>query len=112
MASKKPRLPVPMDPDLYETVRGLAGLQGRSMASVASEYLHMAGPVMKRLLAILQAASQADEATAREFAEVLQAKQGSLLPNLEEVEKQMDDLVDQAGRLGRGPQGRGPGDQA
>lgn len=50
MATAKPRITITLDQDVYDTLRGMAEVQGCSMSAVVSEFLTMVNPVQKRVL--------------------------------------------------------------
>ena len=50
MATAKPRITVTLDPDVYETIKGLSEAQGCTMSGLVSEFLAMVNPVQQRVL--------------------------------------------------------------
>lgn len=66
MATKKPRITVTLDRDVYDTIRDLSDAQGVTMSGLVSDLLTMVNPVQKRvLLACQKAQSLSDESRAR-----------------------------------------------
>lgn len=50
MATAKPRITVTLEPDVYETIRELSEVQGRTMSGLVSEFLVLVNPVQQRVL--------------------------------------------------------------
>ena len=62
MATKKPRLTITLDPDLSESLRRLSELTGNSQSSLISEMLSGSGPVLEKMITVLEAAQVAKDA--------------------------------------------------
>lgn len=63
MATSKPRITVTLEPEVYETISGLAEIQGRSMSSIVSELLTMVNPVQQKVLAAVKRAMDVQESS-------------------------------------------------
>lgn len=90
LATTKPRITITLEPEVYETLAGLAEVQGRPMSSIVSELLTMADPVQRKVLealrnvSTLQAESKAAIASQLDHAqEQVEATMGPLLALLE-----------------------------
>lgn len=59
MPTKKPRIAVTLDPNIYETVKRLGELQGVSGGRVIAELLETIHPPLMRTVALLEAARDA-----------------------------------------------------
>lgn len=62
MATKKPRLTITLDPALSESLRRLSELTGNSQSSLISEMLSGSGPVLEKMITVLEAAQVAKDA--------------------------------------------------
>lgn len=94
MATDKPRITVTLERDVYDTIRGMAEVQGCSMSSVVSEFLTMVNPIQQRVLKAtrkalkLEASSKADTVKMLESAEAqLTAMLGPLLDLFDGIEQ-------------------------
>ena len=54
MATKKPRITITLEPEVYETLRDLAELQGRPLSSLVSDQLNLTHPVQQKVLAAVR----------------------------------------------------------
>lgn len=95
MATAKPRITITLEQDVYDTIRGMAEVQGCSMSSVVSEFLTMVNPIQQRVLKAtrkalnLEASSKADTVKMLESAEAqLTAMLGPLLDLFDGIEEQ------------------------
>ncbi|MDT4845115.1 hypothetical protein FQZ97_790930 [compost metagenome] len=93
MATTKPRITITLDQDVYDTLKGLAEVQGCSMSAVVGEFLTMVNPIQKRVLRAarkalnLEADSKASTVKMLEAAEAqLTAMLGPLLELFDGVE--------------------------
>lgn len=81
MATAKPRITVTLEPDVYETIKGLSEAQGCTMSGLVSEFLVMVNPVQQRVLrAVKKAQALSVESKA------------SMVANLEHAEAQMTEM--------------------
>lgn len=82
MATAKPRITVTLEPDVYETIKGLSEAQGCTMSGLVSEFLSMVNPVQQRVLRAVKKA-QALNVESR----------ASMVSNLEQAEEQMTKML-------------------
>lgn len=59
MPTKKPRVTLTLDPNVYQTITRLADLQGRTRSAVVGELLDGIHPPLMRTVALLEAAKEA-----------------------------------------------------
>lgn len=76
MATTKPRITITLEHDVYTTLRALAELQGRPMASIVSELMLQLHPVQQQVLSVLRKAKTVEVAAQRDFVERMGAAQG------------------------------------
>jgi len=82
MATSKPRITVTLEPDVYETIRGLAEAQGCTMSGLVSEFLSMVHPVQQRVLRAVRKAQALS----------VESKAG-MVSSLEQAEAQMTETL-------------------
>lgn len=104
MATEKPRINLTMQPHHYDLVKRLAAAQGVSMASILSEVLEPAYPVLERVCVVLEAARRAKETQISGMREALSAAEAELVPIMYQATTQFDMFIDQAHKaLGDSP---------
>lgn len=54
MATSKPRITITLDQGVYDTIKGLAEVQGCSMSSIVSDLLETVDPVQRKVLAAIR----------------------------------------------------------
>lgn len=95
MATSKPRITVTLEPEVYDTLRSLAEVQGRSMSSIVSEFLTLAHPVQMKVLnairGVLSLQKQSAEDLVHQLEKGHQDAEAALVPLLK--------LLDQIGGL-------------
>jgi len=82
MATAKPRITVTLEPDVYETIKGLSEAQGCTMSGLVSEFLVMVNPVQQRVLRAVKKAHALN----------VESK-ASMVSNLEQAEAQMTKMI-------------------
>lgn len=82
MATAKPRITVTLEPDVYETIKGLSEAQGCTMSGLVSEFLAMVNPVQQRVLRAIKKAQAIN----------VESK-ASMVANLEQAEAQMTEML-------------------
>lgn len=82
MATAKPRITVTLEPDVYETIKGLSEAQGCTMSGLVSEFLAMVNPVQQRVLRAVKKAQALN----------VESK-ASMVANLEHAEAQMIEML-------------------
>lgn len=78
MPTKHPRATITFPPQLYDTIKRFAALQGVSFSSAVVGLLEAAHPPLMRSVALFEAAAEAPESV-----------RDTLRSNLEEIEKQL-----------------------
>jgi len=76
LATTKPRITITADQDVYDTLRELAELQGRSMSSLVSDLLTLSNPVQQRVLAALRHATSLQAEAQADLVDQLERAQG------------------------------------
>lgn len=82
MATAKPRITVTLEPDVYETIKGLSEAQGCTMSGLVSGFLAMVNPVQQRVLRAVKKAQSIN----------VESK-ASMVANLEQAEAQMTEML-------------------
>jgi len=104
MATEKPRINLTMQPHHYDLVKRLAAAQGVSMASILSEVLEPAYPILERVCVVLEAGRRAKETQISGMREALSAAEAELVPIMYQATTQFDMFIDQAHKaLGDSP---------
>lgn len=106
MPNVNPRISVVLPKSTYATLARLAALQGRSRSAVARDFLVEVEPVLQRVAAMLELASQAQGQWPREFVEKLAAAQEHLEGEALKVMTQLDAFSDQLAPPAPVPSGR------
>lgn len=78
MATTKPRITITLDQDVYDTLRGLAEVQGCSMSSVVSEFLTLVNPIQKRVLKATRKALNLDTQSKASTVKMLESAEAQL----------------------------------
>lgn len=94
MPNVNPRISVVLPKSTYATLARLAALQGRSRSAVARDFLVEVEPVLQRVAAMLELASQAQGQWPREFVEKLAAAQDQLEGEALKLMTQLDAFCD------------------
>jgi uncharacterized protein (DUF1778 family) len=92
MATSKPRITVTLEPEVYETISGLAEIQGRSMSSIVSELLTMVNPVQQKVLAAVQRAMNVQESSKASLISQLEKGQEEAEMAIGPLLKMLDDM--------------------
>lgn len=94
MATQKPRITVTLDQDVYETIRGLADVQGVTMSGLVSEFLAMVNPIQQRVLRACRKAQALNTESKASMVSSLEASEAQLTEMLGPLLALMDRLVD------------------
>ena len=78
MATTKPRITITLDQDVYDTLRGLAEVQGCSMSSVVSDFLTLVNPIQKRVLKATRKAINLDTKSKASTVKMLESAEAQL----------------------------------
>ena len=94
MATHKPRITVTLDQDVYETIRGLADVQGVTMSGLVSEFLAMVNPIQQRVLRACQKAQALNAESKANMVSSLEASEAQLTEMLGPFLALMDQLAE------------------
>lgn len=94
MATKKPRITVTLDQDVYDTIRGLSEVQGCTMSGLVSEFLAMVNPVQQRVLQAVQKAQSLSVESRASMVSSLEASEAQLTEMVGPLLALMDRLGD------------------
>lgn len=92
MATAKPRITVTLEPDVYETIRGLSEAQGCTMSGLVSEFLTMVNPVQQRVLQAVKKAQSLNVESKANMVSSLEASEAQLTQVLGPLLALMDHL--------------------
>jgi hypothetical protein len=92
MATAKPRITVTLEPDVYETIRGLSEAQGCTMSGLVSEFLTMVNPVQQRVLQAVKKAQSLNVESKANMVSSLEASEAQLTQMLGPLLALMDHL--------------------
>ena len=95
MATQKPRITVTLDRDVYDTIRGLADVQGVTMSGLVSEFLTMVNPIQQRVLRACQKAQALSTESKASMVSSLESGEAQLTEMLGPLLALMDRLVDE-----------------
>lgn len=82
MPAKNPRLMLTLSPELNDSIVELAELRGVSRASVATEFLSSAQPVIERVVTVMRALKSAEQSTVTDYVSNLEDAERTLAPLL------------------------------
>lgn len=95
MATAKPRITITLEPEVYQTIQGLAEVQGRSMSSIVSELLTMINPVQQKVLAAVRKAITVQESSKTDLISQLEKGQA-------QAQSAIGPLIELLDRMGEG----------
>lgn len=108
MATNKPRITISMSPNLHETFKRFAQLQGRPMSSVIVEILESIHPPLMRTIALLEAAQDAPKQVRDGLRSTVENMEMEFTRQQVGALAQMDWLFGQMGGAGGGGAGAAP----
>lgn len=94
MATQKPRITVTLDQDVYDTIRGLADVQGVTMSGLVSEFLAMVNPIQQRVLRACRKAQALNTESKASMVSSLESGEAQLTEMLGPLLALMDQLAD------------------
>lgn len=100
--TRKPRINLVLEPELFGMIRELAELQGRSMASIVMELLEAAAPALTELRDTLHRVSSLNDEGKAAVLKAAQEAAHALEPAAEEAERQWS-FLDEAIRAAAHP---------
>lgn len=105
MATAKPRHSITFEPDDYEVLRRMAELQGGSVSKIVSELVSSVMPALRRVVALVDAANQAEGAVRENLARLAAEAEGPFMESLEASQAQWVDMMEM---LQEGAEGSDP----
>lgn len=97
MPTIKPRVQLTLNQHEHDLLKRLAGLQGVSMASLITEILEPAFPVLERVCVVLEAAQRAQESSKEGMRTAMAKAEAELIPHLLDAVDQFDLFVGDVG---------------
>lgn len=105
MPTVKPRITITLSDEQHTTLQALAHIQSVSMSSIIVDLLDTTLPVLQRLTAVLENASQAPQAVLDSLRATLDSAQHDMSGHVPEVMKRLNLLVSVSGGTDAGDAG-------
>ena len=103
MPTNKPRVAVTLSPEVHETIRRFAELQGKSRGRVIADLLESVNPALSRTVALLDAAQQAPQQVQQGITSTIEQLERELVGDQASALAQLDWIADKASRAGQDP---------
>jgi len=112
MATKKPRITVTLEPQVYEVLTRLSELQGGSMSGIVSDLLHSVAPVFERTCYVLQLADSATSGMNDDIRASMERSEAKVQAMMDDAMGQLDIFAMDLTRASKAASGNGGADCA